>query len=118
MVQAKISRPGKDCDKYRNQWVKLKLSEISDGLRILDAGAGECQYKSFCKHLDYVSQDLSLYDGLGDNAGLQTRSWNLVSIDIKCDIVDIPVPSESFDIVLCTEVLEHVPDPVAAVKEL
>jgi SAM-dependent methyltransferase len=49
--------------------------------------------------------------------GLQDKSWVYQRQDFTCDILDIPT-SEKFDLVLCTEVLEHVPDPVQALKAL
>ncbi len=85
---------------------------------ILDAGAGECQFAQYCSHLNYSSQDFSQYNGEGDGKGIQTGEWNTSSIDIVSDITSIPVKEGAFDNVLCTEVLEHVPDPVAALKEL
>ena len=39
-------------------------------------------------------------------------------IDIRCDIIDIPADDESFDVILCSEVLNHVPSPPAAILEL
>lgn len=107
---------GADNEKNRDEWVIQKLKELSSGNRILDAGAGEQKYRKYCEHLDYVSQDFCQYDGNGE-VGLQTGEWNTERIDIVSDIIDIPIEDKSFDAVLCTEVFEHLKNPILAIAE-
>jgi SAM-dependent methyltransferase len=92
------------------------LKKIPSGLTILDAGAGERQFKKFCSHLNYIAQDFGKYEGTG-GIGLQTGSWNNKNLDIVSDVTSIPLQNHSLDAIMCTEVLEHVPDPIAAIKE-
>lgn len=99
--------------KNRDAWVIDKLNKIPKGKRLLDAGAGQCKYKEHSSHLNYTSQDFCQYGKVKS----QSDRWDYSKIDIVSDILDIPVDGESFDYILCTEVLEHVPYPDRAVKE-
>lgn len=111
-----INRVGQLNESQRILWTQQSLDKIPAGLSILDAGAGECQFQKFCSHLNYTSQDFAQYLGTGES-GLQTGTWDNSKIDIISDIISIPVEDNSFDALLCTEVLEHIPNPIAAIKE-
>ena len=85
----------------------------SYGLTVLDVGAGDAPYRKFFTKADYKTQDaLPLEPSqLRDNKGYG-------KIDFVCDIIDIPIETGSIDIIICTEVLEHVPDPIGAINEI
>lgn len=58
---------------------------------------------------------------------LESMGFEVTSIDIeksfhRCIIMDaekeLPLPDESFDLVWCSEVIEHLEDPAASIEEL
>jgi SAM-dependent methyltransferase len=55
----------------------------------------------------------------GSYTGTCTRSYYPVSSTIrKLDLLDIDYPDRYFDIVICNHILEHIPDDLAAMKEI
>jgi SAM-dependent methyltransferase len=93
----------------RDQFIKSHAQKLAPGSRVLDAGAGASKYRSFFTHCKYETQDFCQYRG--------HLVQYLQPIDHVCDIVRIPLQSESLDAVVCTEVLEHVLDPMAVLDE-
>jgi SAM-dependent methyltransferase len=73
------------------------------GKRVLDVGCGvKPYYPFFAAAAEYVGVDVK------EN----------VSADLVGSAEAIPVADSSYDVVLCTQVLEHVDDPAAVVREL
>lgn len=101
----------------RDQFIRSWLASLLRGKELLDAGAGPQRFKPDCSHLKYVSQDFCQYKGAEIFAGKQTLAWNTGGIDIVSDITRIPLNDATVDHILCVEVLEHVPQPLLALRE-
>ena len=99
----------------RDKWVASIAEQLAPATKILDVGAGECRYRQLFEHCDYKTHDFSQYEG--SKEGVLTANWNYGQIDYISDITAIPVPDRSLDCILCTEVLEHVPEPILAIRE-
>jgi predicted SAM-dependent methyltransferase len=117
IVSAKVIPGYVENYEKRRKWIIKKLSEIPSGKVLLDAGAGECQYKPYCGHLKYIAQDFGGYESGKVDSGLVSDKWDTSECDIVCDIIDMPLDDESVDVILCSEVFEHLKNPVLAIKE-
>src|SRR5581483_8615625 len=89
----------------RDRWIAAQAARIPAGARVIDIGAGSAPYRAAFSHCDYKTQD---FKGLSD---AQLRHGGYAAVDFVCDASAIPVAPESFDVALCTEVLEHHPEP-------
>lgn len=96
----------------RDRWVAQQAASLPAGSMVLDLGAGSCPYRPLFAHCRYETQDFA---GLGDD---QLRHGGYGRIDYRCDSANVPVEGNRFDAILCTEVLEHVREPIKVVKEI
>lgn len=77
--------------------------------RLLDFGCGSKPYKSlFTKVSEYIGVDI-------ENEG---HDHETEDVDFYYDGVTLPFEQEMFDSILCSEVLEHVPDIDTTLSEL
>ncbi|MBE8953848.1 MAG: methyltransferase domain-containing protein [Quinella sp. 1Q7] len=84
-----------------------KLDWHRNGMRVLHFAPEPCFYQLFAslKDIDYWSVDL-------DTKRYKGR------VRKKVDITDITFDDDSFDLIMCTHVLEHIPDDRKAMREL
>jgi 2-polyprenyl-3-methyl-5-hydroxy-6-metoxy-1,4-benzoquinol methylase len=111
-------------DAFRNQWVINNLMKLSnaEAIQLLDVGAGSSPYKSEIQKLGitYKSHDFNKYSPINNkekSPGLQNYDWDYAKHDYVCEILDLN-PKDNFEIILCTEVFEHIPDPIRALEKL
>jgi len=96
----------------RDRWVREQLAALPRGSRVLDIGAGAAPYQSALAHCEYRTQDFAAL------LPEQLRGGSYTQVDYVCDAAAIPVADASFDVILSTEMLEHVPDPIQVAKEI
>ena len=105
--------------------VDFNRLRINPGDRILDIGCGSgrhtCQAARF-KNVTAVGIDIHLEEvraaksGLifQDNLGLTAGQW----MTLAADLSELPFNDQFFDLVICSEVMEHIPDQRSAINEM
>jgi SAM-dependent methyltransferase len=97
-------------ERHRLLWLYLQnetgffsSERLTDRKKVLHFAPEQCFLKRFrkLKNLEYTTTDL-----LSPIA------------DVKADICDLPFEDNSYDIILCNHVLEHIPDDTKAMQEL
>lgn len=92
-------------ERHRLLWLYLKneTNFFTAPLKVLHFAPEQAFYKRFkqLKNIDYTTTDL-----------------NSPLADVKADICNLPFEANSFDVILCNHVLEHIPDDTKAMQEL
>jgi ubiquinone/menaquinone biosynthesis C-methylase UbiE len=98
---------------------RRRLLAVAAGSRpatVLDAGCGEGFVAEWLSGAFGGARIVGVDvrdDALREASGRVPRAGFLVG-----DVMRLPFPDRSFDLVVCTEVLEHVEDPAGALREL
>lgn len=92
-------------ERHRLLWLYLKSETdfFTAPKKVLHFAPEQAFYKRFrkLKHINYTTTDL-----------------NSPLADVKADICNLPFEDNSFDIIFCNHVLEHIPDDTKAMQEM
>ncbi len=92
-------------ERHRLLWLYLKneTNFFTTEKKVLHFAPEQCFLKRFkkLKHIDYTTTDLES-----------------PIANVKADICNLPFEDNSYDVILCNHVLEHIPDDTKAIQEL
>ncbi|SPE37278.1 Methyltransferase type 11 [Candidatus Sulfopaludibacter sp. SbA3] len=82
--------------------------ELGSGARVLDAGAGEGQYRHYFPRQRYCGVDLAVGD----------RTWDYSRLDVRADLTALPFRAAAFDAAIHIVTIEHLREPGSALAEM
>lgn len=104
-LRANVLAPGSlSLERHRLMWLYLNRTDFfTANLKVLHVAPEQCFYKKFkaMTNLDYTTTDL--FSPLAD---------------VKADIRNLPFEDNSFDVIFCNHVLEHIVEDNLAISEL
>jgi SAM-dependent methyltransferase len=89
------------------EFVAAAADATPPGARVLDVGAGSAPYRELFEHAEYTTVDWD-----------QSVHVDGRAPDLTAPADALPLDDRSFDVVLNTQVLEHVPEPGRVLSEL
>lgn len=104
--------------KLINLWVSQRTPRQKQ-IRVLDAGCGDGINMSVLKDI-FANQNIEVeivgsdYNGVRLERAAAHDSFPVVQADLR----KTPFKNEEFDVILCSHVLEHIPEDVSALLEL
>jgi SAM-dependent methyltransferase len=107
-----------DNQEFRDEFVVAAIKAIPSGKVLLDAGCGSQRYRKYCGQLVYKAQDFGQFtvDEMPSLSGFKEQ-YQYGKIDYRGNIWEIDEEDGVFDVILCTEVFEHIAYPIETIKE-
>ena len=99
--------------RLRLVFTRLLSAEDLHGKLTLDAGAGTGHFSR-----DLAARGARVISLDVGTALLGKTRARAKTVPVCCSVLALPFPDRAFEVVLCTEVIEHTTDPRAAVREL
>ncbi len=88
------------------EFVAVAAASLPAGSSIADVGAGLAPFRELFSHVRYLTVDRA-----------ESPHGDESDFDIVASAEAIPLEGASLDAILCTQVLEHLPEPAEALKE-
>ncbi len=88
------------------EFVAAAAASLPEGSRVADIGAGSAPFRELFSHVDYLTVDRA-----------QSLHGDASDFDVVASAEAIPIEDASLDAILCTQVLEHLPEPASALTE-
>lgn len=92
--------------KHLHAYIEEAAAGLASDALVLDAGAGDAPYRHLFAPYRYQSTDF-----------LRVNK-HYSDVSYVCDLHHVPVQADRYDLVLLTQVLEHVPEPKLVLKEI